>query len=640
MVAVLLAIGLLMMWPQPSPDEPDAPAVEAQAQVGLSIAGVVVDGAGLGIPNAEVRLDANTTTTNASGAFLLAGLAPGPVSLTVVARGYVNAGLPNSPAWRGELVEGHPVKDARLVMHTPATLKGNVVAGRTAVAAHLTLLYRGETGEYSLEGSDTDATTGAFTLDELAPGQVRILVEAEGFALTESDEYLLADGEVRENIVIDLNPAGAVSGTISDPQGNPIANAEVVLEPEAGRTRRIQSQADGTFTFTSVAVGSANLVARSSGYVDGMAEGIVIVQNETSEADIVLERATGAYGRIFDVNGPVNPAFVSFDNNNRMEAAASDGSFKVLVAGAVEVSVVSPRHIPRTVSLLPGQSTDVELKLGGNVQGVVVDSSGQPVTSAQVSVNWFDVDGRAPYNSTIFPVQTVNASDGSFEVKALRPGKYTLAARGSGGAVGESAPFEIRASNTTRGVKIVLPSEASIEGTIRDPEGQPVPQARVELFEAFAKFSMPSTVTGPDGRFRIDGVATGRRSLRVSAKGFVTQIASGIDVNRGDNTRDVVLKRGAAGRNFTFGGIGAVLGQTSDGIIIRQTMDGKPAAASGLQAGDIVRTVDGQDIAQKRLDRVIEMLRGEEGASVRVEVERNGTRMMVDITRGTVEVNQ
>ena len=184
MVAVLLAIGLLMMWPQPSPDEPDAPAVEAQAQVGLSIAGVVVDGAGLGIPNAEVRLDANTTTTNASGAFLLAGLAPGPVSLTVVARGYVNAGLPNSPAWRGELVEGHPVKDARLVMHTPATLKGNVVAGRTAVAAHLTLLYRGETGEYSLEGSDTDATTGAFTLDELAPGQVRILVEAEGFALT------------------------------------------------------------------------------------------------------------------------------------------------------------------------------------------------------------------------------------------------------------------------------------------------------------------------------------------------------------------------------------------------------------------------------------------------------------------------
>ena len=49
-----------------------------------------------------------------------------------------------------------------------------------------------------------------------------------------------------------------------------------------------------------------------------------------------------------------------------------------------------------------------------------------------------------------------------------------------------------------------------------------------------------------------------------------------------------------------------------------------PAALAGVKAGDIIRTVDGQDIAQMAMEELRHRLRSADGASVRGTVERDG----------------
>ena len=84
-----------------------------------------------------------------------------------------------------------------------------------------------------------------------------------------------------------------------------------------------------------------------------------------------------------------------------------------------------------------------------------------------------------------------------------------------------------------------------------------------------------------------------------------------------------------------------MLTQESDGIRIRNTLEGMPAQLYGLEAGDLITSVDGQSTTDMRLDRVVELIRGEEGVSVDIEIERPETgAFVVTIDRGRVTVKQ
>lgn len=641
-VIALFVAAALLLWqfrtPAPAPSQPQTAQTAPKT---LFVAGSLTDAAGVPIANANVQLNDATTTTDPEGHFRFEDVVPGPIALQANAKGYIAKGPPAAPLWTGELKAEHPIQGLRLRLHEPARMTGTVVAGRKAIEARLTLLYHDATDasrDYSIEIGASASQTGRFDATNLAPGPVRVLAEAPGYALTESPEMVLNDGQTLSDVVIDLSPAGTLSGLVSDVDGIPIAGAELVLDGPAGRARRIQSQADGTFSFVGIPEGESRVVARANGYAEVTVDGLLIAPNEVTNADIVMEKIIGGFGRVFDQLGPVNRAFIFTPNLPRPAATASDGSFKVLLTQATEIEVVSPHHQSKRLTITPGSQTDVELNRGGMARGRVVDASGQPVTQAQVTVNWFQADGRAPYNTSVYPIQTVNGSDGSFEFGPLRPGRYTLAARSESSTMGESATFQIQGGSDVSGLRIELPIGATVTGRVTDESGNPVPRARVEFFEAFARFTTPSSLTDTDGNFRIEGVPPGRRSLRITARGYMTRIAAGIEVRPGENTRDVTLQPQQPGKKMSFGGIGAILGQSPDGIVIQQALDGKPAASSGLQRGDLIRTVDGQDVASMRLDRVVEMLRGDEGAPVSVEIQRDGKQMRFEITRSSVEV--
>lgn len=86
-------------------------------------------------------------------------------------------------------------------------------------------------------------------------------------------------------------------------------------------------------------------------------------------------------------------------------------------------------------------------------------------------------------------------------------------------------------------------------------------------------------------------------------------------------------------------GIGVTVTTTEDGYLhIEEVTADSPAEQAGLQAGDIIMTVGGQDIAELGYDKAVENIRGEEGTTVSLTVRRDDGTFSADIERATVDV--
>lgn len=98
-----------------------------------------------------------------------------------------------------------------------------------------------------------------------------------------------------------------------------------------------------------------------------------------------------------------------------------------------------------------------------------------------------------------------------------------------------------------------------------------------------------------------------------------------------------------------FQGVGIVMEQAADGsIVIKQLMEGGPAAKSGLvKPDDKIITIDGHQVSNLPLDQVMELIRGKAGTSVDLVVQRkvdeNGQQaeklFNIKLTREEITIN-
>lgn len=85
-----------------------------------------------------------------------------------------------------------------------------------------------------------------------------------------------------------------------------------------------------------------------------------------------------------------------------------------------------------------------------------------------------------------------------------------------------------------------------------------------------------------------------------------------------------------------YTGIGISLGKTEVGIVIRRVFEDTPAEEMGLQAGDVIRAVNGTVILDWTLDRVVALLRGPDGSQVDLTIDRQGKPVLVTVDRRKV----
>jgi carboxyl-terminal processing protease len=87
-----------------------------------------------------------------------------------------------------------------------------------------------------------------------------------------------------------------------------------------------------------------------------------------------------------------------------------------------------------------------------------------------------------------------------------------------------------------------------------------------------------------------------------------------------------------------FGGVGVILRRQADAnsFAIIEVFDGGPAARAGLKRGDLLTSIDGEMTHGLGLEQVVALVRGVEGTSVRLGIDRAGTPHEMEITRGSV----
>ena len=81
-----------------------------------------------------------------------------------------------------------------------------------------------------------------------------------------------------------------------------------------------------------------------------------------------------------------------------------------------------------------------------------------------------------------------------------------------------------------------------------------------------------------------------------------------------------------------YGGVGATIESRNGETVIMDLLEGEPADRAGIQRGDVIKRVDGRDIAGLDQDQIGELLQGASGTKVAVELMRPGRQASLSIT--------
>ena len=189
-----------------------------------------------------------------------------------------------------------------------------------------------------------------------------------------------------------------------------------------------------------------------------------------------------------------------------------------------------------------------------------------------------------------------------------------------------SDPVEVKSGATTPGVRITVASGGVVQGHVYDEKHAPVAGVTLSFDQvssvvastAFAK-------TDDSGAYTLEGAPAGPFTLRAEKRGFRMQMIAGLVAPAGKTlAQDVTLTPADGNARMEFGGIGATLQQTRDGVAFASVFPGDPADQAGLRAGDVVVSVDGEPTDSMSVADVLQRLRGEAGTPVSVSVQRVG----------------
>jgi protocatechuate 3,4-dioxygenase beta subunit len=200
-------------------------------------------------------------------------------------------------------------------------------------------------------------------------------------------------------------------------------------------------------------------------------------------------------------------------------ADASGGYRVALPAGTHHALVEADGYAPlrAQVAVFGALVRDFHLQPASTIAGRVIrHGTGAPVTGAQVRA-----DSRGYF------AEAETDAGGAFLIADLEAGDYTLRARAGPLAGRAVRPVVLAVAERADGVVIEVDTARSVSGRVVRSGGGPVAGARVELAEGvpFREGSgvrRGETRSGPDGRYRLEGILPGAYRLSAAAAGLAT----------------------------------------------------------------------------------------------------------------------
>ena len=379
------------------------------------------------------------------------------------------------------------------------------------------------------------ATTGGdgrFQIADLLAGEYGVTATAPVGSPARQNKVAVAPGQTTELTLL-LGQGGVLmTGEVTDIGGGGIAGAKALIRstgifvrPDDGPVV-FQVAADDKGIFrVRLAAGDYDVTVKADGYSPAR-DRATLTTDQTRRYR--LNPAARLAGRVLDRQSrdPVAKASVWL-RLDRLESYVdrdattdADGRFQFddLAAGGYVVLARADRRIgiARTVTLGVAQAvTDVEVLVdpGRAVRGKVVLSDDKPVADVRVAINRFD----PPFERPTF---AKSATDGTFKIEGLLPGKYRASAfaEGHGPAKISTKPVTVQvASQDVEGLRLVLSDALVVRGQVLNGKGEPVAEANVlgtvESPDPERRFVLDRATTDAAGKFELDRLAPGKLTL-------------------------------------------------------------------------------------------------------------------------------
>lgn len=399
----------------------------------------------------------------------------------------------------------------------------------------------------------TDAE-GHFTVDHLLPGETTWAVVAPGFGAA-SGTFPTSPGETAD-LRLELTPAAAVEGTVTDAQGAPLADVLV----HSGRADDFTSMAtrtgaDGTFHLGGLAAGDVALSAtepRAAGGPGRKATAtLTLAAGEVARWNAILATASAGpvlRGTVVDrADRPLAGWRVTALGTGAATARTGPaGEFSIPFAEAsAQVSVHAPDQSPVTFpaahvpSAAPGP---VPLRIVVDpaapwavLRGLVQSSAQQPV-SATVSA-WHHGLRRF--------ARVQAGADGQFRIERVPAGRLDLYIDHAGLASSTRQGLDVAAGADVDLGVFELAAGAALHGTVTGPDGRPPEQLEIVLQSKDARIA--GTYAG--GSYRIGGAVAGRYQLQVQGP-TVAGATFTVELRAGTELRQDIELRAGVPRRF------------------------------------------------------------------------------------------
>ncbi len=588
--------------------------------------------------------------TEHNGEIEILGLEPDTYEVTVHCDGFVAAATYPDVVIAEASVEAQvwEVRQGLVVRGRVVDQDGKPIEGAIAFARPVGTFAR---AQQTLAGQRTDGT-GRFEAAGLIAGDYELHAEHDEYLTPETPpKVTLADGQPPEDVRVELEAGGTITGRVIDARKRPVPGATVrVMGKDSWGGSQAHAGDDGTFTLKAVRpANDVRIVAqrgwwedmRAPGTTDDAIQGerIDVRAGETSTVEILVAEQFGKIrGKVVDADGgPVDDAFVHTVRESDSAAANAgaaranvrwgqwartptlteqDGSFELdkLEVGRHTVMAMRKGGGEGVVEHIETGSSGVTIRLGqgGTISGKVALSSGGAPRRFSISVQ----DRRQGVSRD----EDFFATGGEFRIADLPAGKYTVGASATEGST--DTTVELAEGGKAGGIALVLTAKVDVTGTIVDlATGEPVPGMKVVIAPRrggdfalnFVGGGKMDDVSDEGGRFKVAAAPTGPVRVTVAPRSFML----GGDADYGWQHIRRTIPAGNASHELGQLRIAKLRTKTNErggdfGIALKQVdpdadaedmpleiaviRPGSPAAASELRVGDVIVEVDGQDV--------------------------------------------
>lgn len=485
------------------------------AACAYAVYGTVFDASGGAVVGASVFFETAPTRvvrTDAKGAYRLC-TALVSARLRVVADGYGAWGKSVSP--RGSIRED-------VTLMPVASLEGKVLLSGTEKPVPFALVKLTAAWEKVNETEADEA--GNFRFERISPGAYTLEGRAP-FAKSKQplNVAVFASGATKVSLLLDSRTR--VSGRVIA-KGNPVRGAFVSLGFWGTHewSSRAKTKEDGTFAIEDAPIGPTYVAVDT--YDVESPKSLRVPTTGLTNVEINVATKEELRATVLRKGTPVKNAVVyvrsTIASDSARTGANGIASVNGLAAGAYRVVAEEGNDfsVKEGVAVTLGETSSVTLELEGGrqIEGTVVDENGASIDGARVS---FVLVGSTEDTGA----SAITGADGAFRGGPLRgPAVYRAKVTRSESILEPktafpeiAVPAEGRATPSPLAL-VVRASDKSLRGTVVDPSGGPVVDARVTASGPQRHSEiLATTFTGADGSFALGKLGSGPFSIRATS---------------------------------------------------------------------------------------------------------------------------